>query len=494
MVMHAGLLADVAAHVDDDGPRLVCADWLEDNGDPDRAELIRAQCRLAAMGPCDPDRYGLEADVAELLEKHAKRWLKPLAKIGTRVEFARGFPHRIALPVGKFVAQGEAALAAAPTLREYRPLQHASGCDDFLKCPTLGRFTSLDFRSTRIGAARAVALANSPHIANLRSLNLGSAGIRAQGAWALAFSPFLANLRRLNLHGNGLIDLTVERLATAPGLAGLTSLDLSSTFVRAAGIAGLARSPMAPRLQELVISEINAGDNEARAFAAGEWASLRKLTLHLGLMSEAGMATLATCAFLSGLRELNLEPDTQQSSAVLLTSPHLARLELLDLPRRCHPGSLEALAGSPMLANLRGLRVQVPEADGIGAVLRSPASAGLVELQVTDYGDRHAAVARHVAEAGHLTGLRKLAVLGPLSGMTPGGLWVADLLAAEHLAGLVELDLSSHLLAEAALQALVESPHLKRVRRLRLRRTKLSLKWKDALVERFGERVVTVGW
>jgi hypothetical protein len=283
-------------------------------------------------------------------------------------------------------------------------------------------------------------------------------------------------------------------LAAAPGLAELTSLDLSSNGLRAAGIAGLARSPLAPRLQELIISEINAGDNEGRAFAAGNWASLRKLTLHLGLMGQAGLEALAACRSLEGLRELNLEPDTQQSSAVLLTSPHLARLERLDLPRRCHPGSLEALAGSATLANLRGLRALVPDAAGIGAVLRAPASAGLVELDVYAFDDDLALIARHIAEADHLTGLRKLTVRCPLSGFAPGGLWVADLAAAGHLAGLVELDLGSHLLNEAALDALVASPHLNRLRRLRLRRTKLSTKWKGALDERFGERVVTVGW
>ena len=32
---------------DDDAPRLVYADWLEDNGDPQRAEFIRVQCELA---------------------------------------------------------------------------------------------------------------------------------------------------------------------------------------------------------------------------------------------------------------------------------------------------------------------------------------------------------------------------------------------------------------------------------------------------------------
>ena len=36
-------LEDIVAHPDDDAPRLVFADWLDDHGDADRAEFIRLQ-------------------------------------------------------------------------------------------------------------------------------------------------------------------------------------------------------------------------------------------------------------------------------------------------------------------------------------------------------------------------------------------------------------------------------------------------------------------
>ena len=43
-----GLLADIAENPDDDTPRLVFADWHEENGDPARAEFIRVQLALAS--------------------------------------------------------------------------------------------------------------------------------------------------------------------------------------------------------------------------------------------------------------------------------------------------------------------------------------------------------------------------------------------------------------------------------------------------------------
>ena len=41
------LVAAVAAEPDDDTPRLVFADWLQEHGEGDRAEFVRVQCEAA---------------------------------------------------------------------------------------------------------------------------------------------------------------------------------------------------------------------------------------------------------------------------------------------------------------------------------------------------------------------------------------------------------------------------------------------------------------
>jgi uncharacterized protein (TIGR02996 family) len=79
-------LRDIHASPDDDTPRLVFADWLEDHGDPDRAELIRLQCRLAAGQASS----AAEARVTELLALHQRRWLGKLWAPGLRWQFRRG--------------------------------------------------------------------------------------------------------------------------------------------------------------------------------------------------------------------------------------------------------------------------------------------------------------------------------------------------------------------------------------------------------------------
>jgi uncharacterized protein (TIGR02996 family) len=485
--MHDAFLADIAANSDDDAPRLVYADWLDEHGDPERAQFIRAQCRLATMGPCDPERFGLELDQEALLERHVRKWLRPLPKIGARVEFARGFPHRLTLSAAKFVSQGEALLAAAPTLREYRPLLPRAAWDELLKCPTLGRFTTLDVGYAKVGVAGIQSLVAAPLVAGLRSLNVSGSALRRKGSEALAASPYLANLRRLDLRRNDLRDGGAEVFAASPNFPALEALDVRANGLGPAAVAALARSPLAPRLRELALGEDRSGDDLAAAFASGEWRSLRKLFLGLERTTDAGMAALAACPSLAGLRELELKHGHGEPCPALFASPHLAGLERLALRAFAGPGSLEALADSPMLANLRGL-LATSDGAGLKAVLASPASAGLVELQLQDFGEGLATVARRFAEAGHLTNLRKLS-LGD-SHRPPT--WVPDVVGSAHLAGVVDLHLDASL-DERGLEALVASPYLGRVRRLRLYHFTFRKhpKWRAAVEERFGPGVLT---
>ena len=54
----------------DDAPRLIYADWLEEQGGAARkarADFIRAQCRLAQLPEDDPARNALEEEAANLL-------------------------------------------------------------------------------------------------------------------------------------------------------------------------------------------------------------------------------------------------------------------------------------------------------------------------------------------------------------------------------------------------------------------------------------------
>jgi uncharacterized protein (TIGR02996 family) len=63
-----------------DDTRLALADWLDEHNDPDRAEFIRLQCRLApGSPPLDDDvREDLEKCMDRLLRRHGGCWLGSL--------------------------------------------------------------------------------------------------------------------------------------------------------------------------------------------------------------------------------------------------------------------------------------------------------------------------------------------------------------------------------------------------------------------------------
>src|SRR5690242_10987573 len=58
---------------DDDGPRLIYADWLEERGDP-KGEFIRVQCALSRHDLDPKVREEFLAREQELLRQHANEW------------------------------------------------------------------------------------------------------------------------------------------------------------------------------------------------------------------------------------------------------------------------------------------------------------------------------------------------------------------------------------------------------------------------------------
>jgi uncharacterized protein (TIGR02996 family) len=94
MSTEASLLAEIRALPDDDVPRLVYADWLEDQGDSDRAEFIRLQVRLARAPEHSPERFELEEQSEDLLAQHQRDWLAHLPKWVRELglTFRRGMP------------------------------------------------------------------------------------------------------------------------------------------------------------------------------------------------------------------------------------------------------------------------------------------------------------------------------------------------------------------------------------------------------------------
>src|SRR3954471_1924369 len=83
-------LAAVLAEPDDDLPRLMFADYLDERGDP-RGEFIRTQIELAGHDHDASSRGVLLAREAELTAKLSEAWLEDFEDKLYRWWFHRGF-------------------------------------------------------------------------------------------------------------------------------------------------------------------------------------------------------------------------------------------------------------------------------------------------------------------------------------------------------------------------------------------------------------------
>jgi uncharacterized protein (TIGR02996 family) len=114
------LIRAIADSPDDDGPRLVYADWLEEHGDPERAAFIRVQCRLAEREQFADVPYN-DRDwkrSSRLREANRDRWVAELPALPGVFygfgAFGRGFPQVDFHSPEGLVRHGERISAAMP--------------------------------------------------------------------------------------------------------------------------------------------------------------------------------------------------------------------------------------------------------------------------------------------------------------------------------------------------------------------------------------------
>jgi uncharacterized protein (TIGR02996 family) len=237
---------------DDDGPRLIYADWLEEHGEADRAEFIRVQIALA-RGADDPRAPAWWERQEALLAEHRGAWLGPLRGLFYLHEFRRGFLEEVTLKAQVFLDHAGALFRAAP-VRLVRLLKGAALMGPLADCPALRRVAELRLTDNLVGDDGVLALAASPHLAGLTTLRLGNNGLGDRGAEALAGSPHLAGLTTLNLSRNTIGDRGVLALARSPHLARLSALDLRNNQIGDAGVRALAESPHLRGLRALDLS------------------------------------------------------------------------------------------------------------------------------------------------------------------------------------------------------------------------------------------------
>jgi len=236
----AGLLQACVETPDDGTPHLILADWLDDHGQGERAELVRVQCRLADWVPEITEREELLARQTELLAAHHARWLGPLAERCERVEYQRGLAQ--VWVTGRTFASasfGEAADAArGSALVGQVRLLACKGLARVAARPWLSLAPALSLTGLGLPAGGLGPLLESDHAAGLIDLDLSGNPLDRRDVRHLAASPLFGRLARLTLRHGGLDEAAVSTLLDAA--TGPRDLDLAGNRLSAEQVATLA--------------------------------------------------------------------------------------------------------------------------------------------------------------------------------------------------------------------------------------------------------------
>jgi uncharacterized protein (TIGR02996 family) len=342
-------LRAIEAEPDDDAVRLVFADWLEENGDADRARFIRLQCEHHRLKEAAPRgsarrRQELEHKINTLLKRHREEWTAGLPAWAQKEGFERGFLH-------VWQMTGKQFLEGAGRIRAVAPL---------------------DTLFLRLLKGREGAVFASEHLGGLSRLWVQEAQLTDAGVRALTSSPHLGRVRKLGLarttlgdakDANRLTDASAVALAEADNLPALTDLDLSGyRKITVAGARALVGSARRAGLTALDLSGGAGGPGVAALFRdrACRLRGLERLHLSDLKLGDAGSEALAGAAALCPLRALWLTQNKigDRGAAHLAASPHFAGLTELDLWKNgLSDAGVRAVLASPALRGVRQLEL-----------------------------------------------------------------------------------------------------------------------------------------
>src|SRR5579872_4518731 len=218
----------VLVNRDDDTPRLIYADWLDENGQSNRAALIRAQVEESRAEPYSARARAADSRAARLLEAHRKAWTRHLyGKVVEAPRFQRGFIEHVAVEprdIASIISIFE--MEPIRSLKLFRP-QDAQDSINFLpvlELQQLGQIRQLEITSfSGFIHDECMALLKSPHLEGLQRLSLR--GSRIEPPW---FVELLRSHSYPALSGLDVSDITNIGLSLLNGLSRISHRELKS--------------------------------------------------------------------------------------------------------------------------------------------------------------------------------------------------------------------------------------------------------------------------
>lgn len=304
----SGFLHAIKEDPQDPTPRLIFADWLEEQGDP-RGEWLRLQAEKSLGNSQSEKDTAREAE----LTRTFKKWLSPRPPWITELKL-EGMLISIRIGVGRSLKRRLTSLSKLewwPWVSSLNISQSNLAEGEVVRLAEwqdLQGLTLLDLANCQLKEPDMASLAESPYVRNLRSLLLWhNHHPGAKGAHRIFTSAYLSKLRLLNLGGSEMGHSGIQVLANESTLENLALVYLWRNKVDDECAELIAGSPRLSKLTSLGLTSNEIGDRGAIALAKSQ--TLQSLTwLHLqsNKIGKAGATALAESPYLQHITTLNL--------------------------------------------------------------------------------------------------------------------------------------------------------------------------------------------
>ena len=400
------LLQAICAAPSDDVPRLVYADWLEEQGETARAQFIRDQIHLASLpkwhtdvladAQLNPNGYFAYS------RNQPDKFILPGLPAGfgwSHREMRRGFANAVQTETVAALRDGLALLCQTTPIdsvavkARYRE-SNTELIRELTEIPALACVRRLEISLAMLTPEQLQMLDACPYLAQLDVLDLPFGGLGSRGAIELPTLGLFRRLRELHLsstdysdpagpafapayqeHGDGsclqVLNLATNHLgpadlqilANSPALASVRELYLSgcayNTGFRAEGYQTFATSRYVQQIEILSLGNTEPTLGGVQALAGGSFPKLRSLDLSDNGIGPKGIAQLVTAPWLHQLTNLSLQANPVKNSGLkhLLQArlPNLVALNLRET--QLSDEGLLSLADAPIASQLQQLNL-----------------------------------------------------------------------------------------------------------------------------------------
>ncbi len=436
----------------DDMPRLVLADWLDEQGDGDRAAFVRVQVALSHPSADAAQQREWKALEETLLQTHFEEWIGELHPILNGLRYGGDANRRLAaVPPRSSAFLRDWHLAFRRGLIHFGVLAQSWMLDPalrkWMRSPAGDWLEQVNLTGMTPEAFERCVL--PPEYFGKIHLSL----------WALreSFAESPASAAAQVRAPADLSSQDWQRFFRCPNFPAVRSLatDGGLAFLRELGQADVRR------LVALNVRNSAASEAVARILTTIPFESLS--SLDLGPVNEAALREVVAYPFLRNLTEWNLvgSPIGDGGMIALCESPLAQTLSAVSFPNTgIGDAGVQALVRSPIFANLN-----------------SP-SLNLMMNRIGDAG------VRALAESEHLLRYRELV----LRENRCGDSGAVALAASESAANLTHLDFWRNGIGDAGAVALSQAEHLGKIVDLCVKENVLGPDGAAALFERYGDK------